>query len=322
MKQIKLYLLIGLFLTTGFAFGQSSNQFMVTQSSGSNTLSSGTKLTVGSIVALKSSDKIKVANQLIMRHLSSGGTIKITEAGDYAASELISNLEARQQSTGSKLITYVANKTGAGNDNYQRHMRVTGSVERTYENPDAVQFYIGKKYSVYNTSNVRIMWEALEGANAYTVELRNMFGETVETETVTDLFYTFTLDDRFDLTGDLIAFAVVYKEGSEAPVDYDLQLEVSPLCPDILSLVDSEYTSEFAAAATTAADKILEANFFESRGLYADAGRCYSEAIDLAETDEEKTAYQTIYDNFVKEIVPAAENENSQMNQGGTSGCN
>lgn len=321
MKQIKLYLLIGLFLTTGFAFGQSTNQFMVTQSSGSNTLSSGTKLTVGSIVALKSSDKIKVANQLIMRHLSSGGTIKITESGDYAASKLISNLEARQKSTGSKLITYVANKTGAGNDGYTRHMRVTGSVTRTYENPDAVQFYIGKKYLVYDVNNVRVMWEPLEGADAYTVELRNMFGETVETETTTDLFYTFSLDERFDLTGDLIAFAVVYKSGSEAPVDYDLQLEISPLCPDVIGVIDSEYATEVGSSAATASDKILEANFFEVRGLYADAGRCYSEAIDLADTDEEKAAYQTVYDNFVQQIVPSAEEE-AGSSEGGTDGCN
>lgn len=305
MKQVLLIFCIWL----GVHFVQAQDKFMVTKVGG-ECWHNNTKLVVGSTLAIASGDKIYVGSSLILRHLATGGTINIPAGGEFSAKSLVDELSKTQASTGDKLVSYVVGQLTQDNtdinQNHRSYMRVTGSVERASNiaNVVGIEFLLDQnKYKVYETQNVYVSWQPTDGATGYAVKLKNDFGDVVQEVKTSDNYIFFNIDPaKYDKSSVNVEISL-----ADNPQFVSNQLNIAKVDANKLGAIEKDYKSYMAmngiSEVKNAGDKITEALFFEQVGLFADALKCYRQAIDMAETDEEKKGFTAIYNQFVNGVV-------------------
>jgi len=304
MKYASLILVFSLFWLS-FTI-EAQNKFMVAQATGNNSVSSGAKVSVGAILNLSSGDKINVGSRLVLRQLSTGGTINIVQGGSYKVSDLIAGLKKKQSAEGrlaNYVVRQVTNKDENINDNPQKYMQVTGSVDRA--EPQSIYFFAfhtqagedkqiqgWNEYRVFSPEKVILKWHAVSGATGYNIVIKDFFGEEKLSEMVTDTSYTFAFNPAdFGEDGALISITTEGVDG----ISPELLLEALP--SDIQQEIQARYDEEVGDI-STAEGKLTEALFFEKYGLYIDALRCYEEAIEMSSAGE-KEGYQMIYAAFL-----------------------
>lgn len=293
MKKQVLIIACILFTITGYA----QHNFRVLASSGTSTLMGAKKkLLVGT--KLGNSQKVKVSprSYLSLVH-QSGGTVQISKAGTYDISSLEKKLAAQRKSLSSKYATYIISeltRNGKENINANRYkyMNVTGSVKRATFNafsvylPEATNFYSPK---------VTIAWQQLIGTKNYVLKITDRFEEKV--------YYTKTLQDTTTVVdfsqGNLknAEDCLVVIESKERRIKSDkyglfrLEKEDQPAFAKAYTAFKNSNKEE-----SEAARKLSEAFFFEDKGFYTDALRCYQKAAGLSENAE---AYVTALKQFL-----------------------
>lgn len=279
MKKFFLVVACSVFTLSTFA----QNKFRVLASSGTNTIAGKSKkLYVGTQLASNQSVKVSPRSYLSLVH-NSGGTVQISKPGTYNVASLEQKLASKRRSTTSRYVTYVISElTKNGNENINtnryKYMNVTGSVKRATFN--AFSVFLPETSNFYEPK-ITISWQKLVGTKNYVLKIYDRFEENV--------FYTKTLSDT--------STVVDFSQGNlKTPTDFLIVIESKErkITSDKYGLfrLDEEdapvFRKDYASFKNTntegdeAAKKLSEAFFFENKGFYTDALRCYREAVKLS----------------------------------------
>ena len=296
------------------SFTQDETHFLVLLSKGENLINNHRQISVGQYINFSNQDSIGVEGELILRQVETGNTVFFTENRSYSITEIINALVKEQEKYGFAGIYYFFGEHQLQGYDFRRK-KITKVIRELpfysvnknsilYELNEDNEYPTVATYKVYNSEKIRIMWKPNVNFKSYVIHIQNIFSETIESYKTDKLYHIFELSDTYNITGDLAAFAVIYDEGQELVEDYLLGaviIEITKLCDEIYSEVKEDYTKIFGENTD---DKIIEALFFEMRGLYPDAARCLGEAIDMTKSEEEKKAYERLYDSFLHEYFP------------------
>ncbi|HAS45186.1 MAG TPA: hypothetical protein DCS93_32180 [Microscillaceae bacterium] len=279
MKNILLVVACGV-LTIGV---QAQSKFRVLASSGKNTIAGkNKKLYVGNSLAGNQNVNVSSRSYLSLVH-KSGGTVQISKAGTYNIASLEQKLATKRKSATGRYVTYVISElTKNGNQNINanryKYMNVTGSVKRATFN--AFSVYLPESSNFYQPK-ITISWQALVGTKNYLLKITDRFEEKV--------FYTKTLTDTIttvDFSQGQLKNAqdfLIVIESKERKIKSDkyglfrLDEEDAP-----------KFNKAYASFKNTntegdeASQKLSEAFFFEDKGFYTDALRCYKTAAKIA----------------------------------------
>ncbi|OJJ15857.1 hypothetical protein BKI52_36675 [marine bacterium AO1-C] len=283
MKKFFLIVACGV-LTIG---AQAQSKFRVLASSGKNTIAGkDKKLYVGTRLAGNQSVNVSSRSYLSLVH-NSGGTVQISKPGTYNIASLEQKLAAKRKSTTGRYVTYVISElTRKNNENINanryKYMNVTGSVKRATFN--AFSVYLPESTNFYEPK-ITISWQELVGTQNYILKITDRFEEKV--------FYTKTLKDTVTTVDfsqgqlkDAQDFLIVI-ESKERKIKSDkyglfrLDEEDAPKFNKAYASFKSNNTEGDGAA-----KKLSEAFFFEDKGFYTDALRCYKEAAKIANNAE------------------------------------
>ncbi|EAY28597.1 hypothetical protein [Microscilla marina] len=280
MKKYIIVIVFGTLALTGY----SQSKFRVLASSGASTITGkNSALSVGQV--LSNSYQIKVAprSYLSLVH-SSGGTVQISKAGVYNVATLEKRLDEQRKSLSSRYATYIISeltKKGKENINANRYkyMNVTGSVKRATFN--AFSVYLPDRSNFYDPK-VTITWQALVGTKNYLLKIMDRFEEEV--------LYTKTLAD----TSTVVDFSqgklkgaldcLVFIESKERGIQSD-KYGLFRLDEEDAPKFNKAYSAFKASnkATRNATAQLSEAFFFEDKGFYTDALRCYQAAVKMSE---------------------------------------
>jgi hypothetical protein len=272
------------------AFAQ-NEAFKVLASRGKNTLSDGSAIFAGKKLAPTDVIKVSENGYLGLIH-SSGRTLELKTPGTYKVSELSSQVMAKSTSVTKKYSDYVVGELTKAeardaNSDYQKNMKVTGSVERAISAASLALCLPNTSSIIENTNTVS--WYRNPKATSYTVEIRNMFDDVILSQETTDTVFSFSLSN-IKLPKDHTLMVKVKANGGLESKDYILKALVESKNPEIFAEKNSlikEYPEE------TALSYLMKASFYAQNNLFVDAKRCFESAIRLEpEVDEYKLAYK------------------------------
>jgi hypothetical protein len=300
-----------LMLFWGFnTYGQ--EKFMVTKLSGEAWINN-TKLMVGSSFVLNDADQLWVYSDIILRHLNTGGTIRVPKPDTVSMKELFDKLKAAQTNSGDKLVAYVYGQVVSSNeniiDNHRKYMRVTGSVERSNNSANIKFFLSNEKYIVYNTKDIIITWYPIKGVETYIVKFTDAFDQKILEEEINDTVFNFQLLEQAE---DKQAICTI--KAKDKPDKISEKLLITSIDKDYAK-IDSEYKSfrkDNKLIDNDVQSKITDAYFFENEGLYADAITAYISAIELCNNDDEKVGLRAVYKQFIEQIIPIIEEQSKK----------
>lgn len=282
-----------------FAASAQSEVFKVLASRGKNTLADGSPIVAGK--KLQATDVVKVGENgyLGLIH-NSGKTLEVKESGTYKVADLTSKVTAKSSSISQKYTSYVLNemtKTEGGDihANYQKNMKVTGSVERAISTA-SITLCLPKSFSIIEPSNT-ISWAKNPKASGYVVEFQNMFEDVIFTKETADTSITFDIASIRMPKDNVIR--VMVKAIAINPSDdlksefYAIKLLQESKNVELFqekSILEKEYKEE------SALNYLMKATFFAQNNLFVDAKKCYESAIRLEPSVNE---YKIAYMNFL-----------------------
>ncbi len=290
---IKNSLFVAFALTFSVSMAQ-TEVFKVLASRGKNTLGDGSSVFAGK--KLMASDIIKISENSYLGLIhNSGRTLELKTPGSYKIADLSSQVLAKNTSVTKKYSDYVVGElTKADNDdihaNYQKNMKVTGSVERAVSSA-SIAVCLPKTSSVMESMNT-VVWYKNPKATSYTVEISNMFDDVILSKETTDTTFTFDLNSIKMPKDNTIMVKVKANGGLESSA-YVLKNLVEVKNPEIFSdrnALNREYTEESALS------YLMKASFYAQNNLFVDAKRCFESAVRL---EPEVQEYKDAYKNFL-----------------------
>lgn len=288
--SVALVLSLGISIST---FAQ-TEAFKVLASRGKNTLGDGSAIFAGKKLA--STDVIKVADNSYLGLIhSSGRTLELKSAGTYKVSELSTQVLAKNISVTKKYSDYVVGEltksdAGDANSNYQKNMKVTGSVERAISTA-SISVCLPKTSSIIENLNT-VNWYKNPKATSYTIEVLNMFDDIILSKETTDTTFTFDLN-AIKMPKDNTLMIKVKANGGLESSQYVLKTMVESKNPDVFAdknALSKEYTEESALS------YLMKASFYAQNNLFVDAKKSFESAIRLEPEVEE---YKLAYKNFL-----------------------
>ncbi len=276
-----------------FTYAQ-TEVFKVLASRGKNTLVDGSSVFAGK--KLLATDVIKVSENSYLGLIhNSGRTLELKTPGSYKISDLSSQVIAKSSSVTKKYSDYVVSELtkSDGGDihaNYQKNMKVTGSVERAVSTA-SISVCLPKTSSIIESMNT-VVWYKNPKATTYTVELLNMFDDVILSKETTDTTFTFDLNS-IKLPKDNTIMVKVKANGGLESSPYVLKNLVEAKNPEIFAdrnALNKEYTEESALS------YLMKASFFAQNNLFVDAKKSFESAVRL---EPEVQEYKEAYKNFL-----------------------
>jgi hypothetical protein len=272
-----------------------AQDFKVLTSNGNNVVKVGNKK-IWAGTALKNTDIITVAQNgyVGLMHLKTGKTIEIKKAGTYTMSTLTP--KAGGSSLGVKYSSYVADELFKGekqdvNKNHRKYMAITGAVSResriVNETKTLTVFTRDQAQEVYDNF-VYLSWmpNNNEKIEKYYIQITNFNDETVA------LIETNTNYLELDMG--------IYKKAKNGDATFIINVFTTeaPLYKGVftVSLMDKSKKETIkkeigTTAPENALDYLIQAKYFEEKGLFLDALKCYQKALALQNVDSYKNAY-------------------------------
>lgn len=278
-----------------YSMAQNTEVFKVLASRGKNTLADGSMVFAGK--KLSASDVVKVSegSYLGLIH-NTGKTLEVKEAGTYKISDLSSKAIAKSSSITKKYSAYVIGElTKAENSdihaNYQKNMKVTGSVERAV-GTGAPKMILPKTSNLIESLNT-LSWAKIAKSTSYTVEITNMFDEVIMSKETNDTSFTLDLA-AVKMPKDQTIMVKVKANGTDVMTDsYVLKALVPTKSPEVFADKD-QLAKEFSEE--SALNHLMKASFYSQNGLFIDAKKSFEAAIRLEPTVSE---YKSAYMNFL-----------------------
>lgn len=254
----------------------------------------------------------------------SGKTLELKAPGTYAVSQLAANIGGKSSTT-SKYVNYVVGEMAKAekediNTNHRRYMAITGSVQRALLGkagallPEEVLLFDAKLHLELFSTDPQKQYEA------YRVDVKTLFDAENESNALKSFVVkgnSGVVDLSFLRSADLRKSLGLYEDDPFVLVIYPIELQKTEVAAVIgastysVQLLDEQdpMYQEIASVVgqdddKTAIDYLLEAAFFEEKGLFADALRCYNQAIELApEIDAYKGAKMEFLARYQEEIM-------------------
>ncbi|MEO1655339.1 MAG: hypothetical protein AAFU64_17470 [Bacteroidota bacterium] len=292
MKQLKFTILLLMLLGMSPSLW-AQYTFRVMASSGSSS-ASGKALGVGRSVNATDNITVNAKSYLSLLHRS-GGTVEISKAGTYKASDLEKKLLAvKKTSTTQRYANFIIGELTKSGDkevhkNPYKYSNVTGSVEReTFKGAIVVELPVT---SWTTARSYQLSWHHLLGEDSYTVTVENEFGEEVLQQQVQDT--TFKIDLSRD---DLQEFdmAIVKISTPDHPNSKD-GFALKKAEPDVQAAYQKDM-QEFKDMEENAVNNLLKAMKAEENNYLLDAMDFYLKAIKLSDNNE---VYQIAYNQFL-----------------------
>lgn len=293
-KLFKSAFLLTLAFTTSTLIYAQSEVFKVLASRGKNTLGDGSAVFAGK--KLMASDVIKVSENSYLGLIhNSGRTLELKTPGTYKIADLSTQVLAKSSSVTKKYSDYVVGELTKNDkddihSNYQKNMKVTGSVERAVSTA-SISVCLPKTSSIIESMNT-VVWYKNPKATSYTVEITNMFDDIIVTKETTDTTYTFDLNS-IKMPKDNTIMVKVKANGGLESGQYVLKNLVEAKNPEVFAdknALNKEYSEESALS------YLMKASFYAQNNLFVDAKRCFESAIRL---EPEIQEYKEAYKNFL-----------------------
>jgi hypothetical protein len=293
MKNIVRNSIVGIALSAStFTMYAQTEVFKVLASRGFNTLVDGSAIFAGK--KLNATDVIKVGNSSYLGLIhNTGKTVEVKEPGTYKVSELSAKLLSKSSSITKKYSDYVIGeltKTENGDihSNYQKNMKVTGSVERAISSA-SLALCLPKTSAIIDPVN-SISWYKNSKATSYIVEVTDMTDEVLFSKETTDTTLVFDVNS-FKPSPDKTLLINVKANGELVSDRHVLKRLVETKNPDIYAernILNKEYTEENALSS------LMKASFYAQNNMFIDAKKYFETAIKLEpEVSEYKEAYKT-----------------------------
>ena len=277
-----------LLFSFGLVFGQ-DYAFKVLGNKGDNQVKQGSNwvtLKTGSTIKDGETLKIGTDSYLGLLH-STGRTLELKEAGEYAVTDLEKKISSGSASVASKYADFVLSKMT--NNGQSNTMAVTGAVERSTDDA-SIKVNLPSSVDLFNPEAI-ITWEPVEGNHQYDVVLKNMFDEVIMETTTSDPMIDLNFDDPKLKDQRLVIFSVKLKDDdAKQSGEYGIKKLTKDEAESIKASLDS-LKSEIGDE--TALDKIILASFYEENNLMIDAATNYEYAIKMSPgVDDFKNAYK------------------------------
>ncbi|MDX2191094.1 MAG: hypothetical protein SFY32_14630 [Bacteroidota bacterium] len=281
-------------LTFSFYSFAQTEAFKVLASRGKNTLGDGTALIAGKKLNDKDVIKVGDASYLGLIH-TTGKTVEIKEAGTYKVADLVAKAVAKNSNITKKYSEYVIgemtkSESGDIHANYQKNMKVTGSVERAISTA-SITLCLPKTSSVIEDINV-VSWAKNPKATGYTVEVLNMFDDVILSKETTDT--TFTIDfNSIKMPKDNTLMVRVKSNADLKSDSYVIKRMIESKNPDVFSdkaMFAKEFNEE------SALNYMMKASFYAQNNLFVDAKKAFESAIRL---EPGVVEYKSAYMNFL-----------------------
>lgn len=284
-----------LMLAATVSYGQTFS-FRVLASKGENQVKRN-----GQTEALKTGSSLFSGDEIIAVEGSyiglmhkTGKTYEVKQAGSYPVTDLENKMNTGASSSASRYANYIMAKMNEseGSTNYRQNMAVTGAVERATSS-SAIQVLLPNSIDVYNADAI-VRWKEIEGAEGYTVTLKNIFDEVVMREETDKSMLK--LDFNSDvLASERLVILNVKVTGNDdvASGDYGIKrmtgADAETVSNDIEAL-RAEVPEDSPLS------KLIEASYYEDNNLLLDALTKYEEAITLAPDVQD---FQDLYEGFI-----------------------
>jgi hypothetical protein len=268
--------------------------FKVLASRGKNTLADGTAIFAGKKLGSNDVIKISESSYLGLIH-NSGKTIEVKEAGTYKVSDLASKAMAKNSSISKKYSDYVIGELTKSESsdihaNYQKNMKVTGSVERAVSSA-SIAMCLPKTSAIIETVNT-VSWMKNTKATSYTIEILNMFDDVILTKETTDTSFTFDVN-TIKMPKDNTLMVRIKSNGDLKSESYVLKTLQPAKSPEVFADKDM-LTKEFGEE--SALNYMMKASFYAQNNLFVDAKKSFETAIRLEPSVVE---YKSAYMNFL-----------------------
>jgi hypothetical protein len=219
--------------------------------------------------------------------------MEVKTAGQYNVGELEKSVNTTVSSSASRYADYVVAKmnTEDGSSSYKQNMAVTGAVERA-TNSSAIQVMLPGAIDIYNDQAI-VRWKAIEGAEGYTVTLKNIFDDVVYTMDTDKTSVELDFGSEELANEKLVILNVKTTGGDIASGDFGIKRlnpDAAATITENVQLLKADLSSESALG------YIIEASYYEEQNLLLDALTKYEQAIKLA---PEVQDFQDLYTGFI-----------------------
>ena len=290
--KTSLFTLVGLSMSI-YTMAQ-TEVFKVLASRGKNTLADGTAIFAGKKLGANDVIKISESSYLGLIH-NSGKTIEVKEAGTYKVADLASKAIAKNSSITKKYSDYVIGEltkaeSGDIHANYQKNMKVTGSVERAVSSA-SIAMCLPKTSALIESVNT-VTWMKNTKATSYTVEVLNMFDDVILTKETTDTSFTFDVN-TIKMPKDNTLMVRIKSNGDLKSESYVLKTLQPAKYQEVFADKDM-LAKEFGEE--SALNYMMKASFYAQNNLFVDAKRSFESAIRL---EPQVVEYKSAYMNFL-----------------------
>jgi hypothetical protein len=269
--------------------------FKVLASRGKNTLADGTAIFAGKKLGSNDVIKISESSYLGLIH-NSGKTIEVKEAGTYKVADLASKAVAKNTSISKKYSDYVIGELTKSESsdihaNYQKNMKVTGSVERAVSSA-SIAMCLPTTSSIIEKVNT-VTWMKNTKASSYTVEILNMFDDVILTKETTDTSFTFDINTIKMPKDNTLMVRIKANGGDLKSENYVLKTLQSAKSPEVFADKDM-LTKEFGEESSL--NYMMKASFYAQNNLFVDAKKSFESAIRL---EPGVVEYKSAYMNYL-----------------------
>lgn len=277
-------------LTTG-AFAQ-EYAFKVLANKGGNEVKAGeTWQPVKTGASLKATDELKVADNayLGLVHVS-GKPVEIKQSGSYKVSDLASRIQGGT-SVVTKYTDFILSSNSA--ESKKNKLSATGAVHRGETAAIHLLLPENQYAGIFNNIAV-ISWEGTNVPGPYVITLRNLFDDELGKFETPEKSFKLDLSEARFAKENAINIEVKSKTDSKLSSRQHLVKRLAPTEKENLNKEFLPLSQELKEP--TALNKLLEASFYESKGLFIDAITAYEEAIRLA---PDVPTYRESYEEFL-----------------------
>lgn len=283
-----------LFFAAVVGYGQSFS-FRVLANKGDNkVIRNGVTESLKTGASLFSNDQlIASAGAYIGLMHKTGKTTEVKTAGTYNVGDLEKSVNTTVSSSASRYADYVVAKmnTEEGSGSYRQNMAVTGAVERATSS-SAIQVMLPGSIDIYNPEAI-VRWKAVEGAEGYTVTLKNIFDDEVYTMDTDKTSVQLDFSSAELANEKLVILNVKTTSGEIASGDFGIK-RLSP--DDAAKIAENVQMLKADLSSESALSYIIEASYYEEQNLLLDALTKYEQAIKLA---PEVQDFQDLYQGFI-----------------------
>lgn len=289
MNKVFFSLLL-LVLFSASAVAQSSLKVMTV--SGQVEAKSGAKLTPGQSVAASNSLVVKPGGYLSLMN-AEGKTIEIKKPGTYTVASLSQQIgQQKASSLSERYASYVYSKLTDNFDedkdveeNYQKYMDITGSVERGDLFGSGLQLHVPTSTDVLPGTNI-IYWTSPKKYSSYTVTIYNMFEQKIWSKSISGNMLEISIEEiaeaaRKSNTIDDGTYLVSVQADKDSKMMSDKHALKAMRGSKSVALQQQRDALTAELPSDNSVSHLIMAGFYEQNGLYLDALKSYHEAVAL-----------------------------------------